>query len=850
MDMHGNGTESRMATQFTPGNGNLKGDAPMNPVTMPELTSTTETVLQQLNALVGAPRTAKVKPSPWRRATAGSRPARVRLDQALLFVGIGGSGRQIATRLKAAFIERFGHVPENAVIQAFDSAEDPISVREGRRGRVVTLETGSEFFLLERVPLAGMRRTPERHPDVVERLGADLYRIRRTSIQDGAAGERTQGLLSLMWNTPAVNRQIETVIRRLVERSDDLRHDVADRSGINVVIAGSACGGQNSGGMVDLAYLVREALLAVGELGESSRVVGLVVLPGAFPGVHGPNFDANTQAFSVELDYLQAGGGFQARYPGGIQVTSKEPPFDLVFVFDGVDERGKAFANHEEVCELASQTIGLLLSTDVGAREIFTAVNEGGVLQGVSPAGRGTYLGTAGQAIIRFPAGATADRCTVRLASEIAEVCLADAPAALTGAAFTGAQALRERLGLNANGAPLDVQMIPPASLEQAPVEEQPTLARTFVTHFMQRRVYGDAFGQIIKTAEDLTSELQAEIRNGTASALTGGRLAQAVGWLGQAEAALQAEHAAIRAEAERQAAALEGNRKTLEAAGATLDRAAEALFFMRKGQMRAATNRYLDEAAQYARLALGQRVAEAVSEVLLAGLREVRSRVLQVTEAQTRLLQARRLLAGREVELARLAVGRSEINLATPELVEQLYEQQRGQPADLALQVAGQDAAAPAGALGWGELAAEALAQRLIEVAAQSFASLREITVEDVLAIRWDERSAGQWISRLTGLAAGAWNQDRALMPDGGASQANFLTIGVPDATESIFANSGYTLVSTHDPERIVALRTIYGASFDTLKGAAGWQRAYAEARRRGTPLHVVRMGAAEAGC
>ncbi len=272
----------------------------------------------------------------------------------------------------------------------------------------------------------------------------------------------------------------------------------------------------------------------------------------------------------------------------------------------------------------------------------------------------------------------------------------------------------------------------------------------------------------------------------------------------------------------------------------ATLDRAAEALFFLRKGQMRAAANRYLDEAAQYARLALGQRVAEAASEVLLAGLREVRGRAQQLTEAQTRLLQARSLLAGREAELTRLAVGRSEINLATPDLVEQLYGQYRSEPAGLALLVAGQEA----GVLGWGGLTAEALAHRLNAAAAQSFAPLREITVEDVLAIRWDDRSAGQWISRLTGLAAGAWNQDRALMPDGGASQASFLTIGVPDATASIFANSGYTLVSTHDPERIVALRTVYGASFDTLKGAAGWQRAYDEARRKGTPLHVVRVG------
>ena len=843
MDAHNNGNEQQQTIQATKGNGNLKGGIPMNPVTQTnpvmqsETLSATEALAQQLGSLVGAARTVKVEPAAWRRASANARPARVRLEQPLLFVGLGGTGRQVATRVKAAFIERFGHVPENAILLAFDSAEDPVSVREGRHGSVVTLEVGSQFFQLDRVPLAGIRRTPERHPDVVERLGDSLNRMRRASIQDGAAGERTQGLLSLIWNVQMVVRQIELVIRRLMERSDDLRHALAKRSGLNVVIAGSACGGQNSGGMIDLTYMVREALQAVGELGESSRVLGLVVLPGAFPGVRGPNFEANTHAFSVELDRLQAGDGFRACYPGGILVGSKEPPYDVVFVFDGVDERGMTFANHEEVCELAAQAIALLLSTDVGAREIFTAVNEGGVLQGISPAGRGTYLGTAGQAIIRFPAAATAERCTARLADEIAGICLAEAAPNAPEPAFTGAQTLRERLGLNAHGAPLDVQMTAPTSLEQAPVEEQPTLARTYATHFMQRRVYGDTFGQISKTAELLTGDLQTEIGAGLARVLADGRLAVAARWLGQTEAALQAEQTGLRAEVERLSVALENSRKALESASLTLDRAAEALFLVRRGQMRAAVGRYLDEAAQYARLAVGQRVVEAASEVLTAGLREVRGRSQQVAKAQSRLRQARGVLTAREAELTRLVIGRSEINLATPDLVEALYSQHRGRPEELALHFAGQ----AAGPLGWGELTADNLAQRLAEAAAPSFTPLREISVEDVLAIRWDDRSAGQWISRLGGLAAGAWNQDRALMPDGGAGQASFLTIGVPDATASIFANSGYTLVSTHDPERIVALRTVYGASFDTLKGAAGWERAYAEAQRRGTPLHVI---------
>ena len=166
MDAHNNGNEQQQTIQATKGNGNLKGGIPMNPVTQTnpvmqsETLSATEALAQQLGSLVGAARTAKVEPTAWRRASANARPTRMRLEQPLLFVGLGGTGRQIATRVKAAFIERFGHVPENAILLAFDSAEDPVSVREGRHGSVVTLEVGASSSSSTACPWPGSGGRP------------------------------------------------------------------------------------------------------------------------------------------------------------------------------------------------------------------------------------------------------------------------------------------------------------------------------------------------------------------------------------------------------------------------------------------------------------------------------------------------------------------------------------------------------------------------------------------------------------------------------------------------------------------------------------------------------------------
>jgi hypothetical protein len=319
--------------------------------------------------------------------------------------------------------------------------------------------------------------------------------------------------------------------------------------------------------------------------------------------------------------------------------------------------------------------------------------------------------------------------------------------------------------------------------------------------------------------------------------------------WLRGAQEVLQGEYAALTAEVERLAAAAEGSQKALERAAAAMDQAAEGLFFLRKVQVRGAVSRYLEEASTLAHLRVEQRVAEVAAELVHTGLRELRGWAQQAADAGARLGQARARLAGQEAELARLNGTGSEIVLAEPALVEQLYNRYADDPAALAQQAAGEGRL-----LAWGQMAADALAGRLAEVAGRAFEPMRGLTVEDVLAQQWDDPAAAaarpdrpgaqQWIGRLADLAAGAWNLDRALLSGGGADQASFLTIGVPDATHSIFANSGYTLVSTHDPERIVALRTVYGASFDTLKPAVSWQRAYEQAVGR-TPLHVVELGA-----
>jgi len=760
-----------------------------------------------------------------------------RLDKPLLIIACGGSGHQIAVEVKAIFLENLGKLPENLRILAFDSADDPASRWDSRHGRSVELERQSEYFRLEPVPLARIKRMRHRHPEIVERLGDALDKVYRVSIDDGAAQERLQGLLSWMWNAPRIYPLIRQSVRQLVERNVDVRQEIDNQSGMNAVLVGSMCGGQGSGTLLDATYFVHEALAELGELADRSRVVGMFVLPGAFAGIDGPNLLPNSHAFGLDLNSLMQGKGFRSSYPGGLRIESQESPFHYIYLLDGVDEHSKTWPNREDVCALGGRALCLLFGSEVGMQTISAAVNEQGALHRISPDGFGTYLGTVGQAVIRFPAGQVARRCAVRHATTIINDHLLatvtqttpDSPGGM------GVAVVRDRLKLNKEGAPYQVQLLAPLGLEQTPAEEAPVQVRTVFANYQQRRIFDDFFTQMNEIAAGLKQESETLLATHLEKLLAEGHLRQAVAWLQVTQKRLHEQHTAILGELEHLAEQAGHAQAALDQSDVGLDQAAESLFFVRSSRMRKALTTYLETANDLLSLRVQQRQTELTGEVLHNAEKWCNGQLRRVDAVIARLHQVRERLESQETELARFTVSRNEVNLADDGLVDSLYHAYASDSHSEARQIVSQGN----GVLDWVRYTPEQLADALTTLVDHAFAPLHQISVEEVLGRRWDDRSAQQWISRLQGLAAGAWNLDRSLLP-GGAGLAEFTTLGVPDASNSIFATSGVSLTSTYDPERIVALRTVYGASLDTLKPAALWKRSYEQATGR-LPLHVL---------
>ena len=769
---------------------------------------------------------------------------RIRLNLPMLVIALGGTGRVVATKMKAALIEMYGVVPENVSFLGFDSADEPIDTLESRSGRVVRLEPEGEFFLFDRTPVAGIKQHPERHKAIVDRLGNSLYKINRPSIHNGAVQERPQGLLAFAWSYGMVLRQVENRIRLLTGRGD-LLNEINRKSGINVLITGSIPGGQGSGSILDTAYLVRHVLENLGEQADASRILGLLVLPGAFVGVQEGNLKPNAHAFSLELDHLMRHRRFEAIYPNGTRINSYESPFDQTVVLEGIDELGRSYQDHSEVCTMGAQAMVMLLGTDVGQREIANSINARYAMQKDDAGIDDNYLSTVGQAVIRFPARISAKRCTLRHAQTMISNYLMQSPVKTQIAALkpvSGLAGMRERLLTDAHDVPHRIELIPPSSLDQIDAADVPGQARALARNFQDRRIHNDVYVQMKEKMQAQEQALHRALVDDFRALVAQAQVPLLLHWLVQVQQEIELHINAWNSDLARLTEQIEQSRAAVETAGSALDQAAASFAGipftekLRRARVRPALAIYIDEVNRSIAAQVEQRATELSIEILRHLLLWVEDQQRSVQSVVARLQQANDRLKLRETELGRLTGGRHEINLADDQLIDELYHEYAGQIEPYvheALKATG-------GLLTWAQLRPDQLGSLLAHHASIAFRPVSEISVEEILNRLYGERSLHGWVSQIEALAAGAWNLDRSLLPGGGSGLAGFTLLGVPNKDNSLFVGSDQPLISTFDNERIIALRTIYGASFKTLRSTPKWRAAY-EAVAGRVPLHIL---------
>jgi hypothetical protein len=286
-----------------------------------------------------------------------------------LFIGLGGSGVKIITRLKRYFIEQYGKVPETKVFLGIDTDNDLPVLDSVSDNRGVRLDPYSEFYYLKvRSPL-----TVTQNSQVIQEWLIEPYPV--AAILAGTGAVRQAGRLALFAHAHdafgQIRRSFEKLERVTLPRIvEDQQFEVSSDE-IEVYICGSVAGGTGSGTFIDVGIFCRN------ELPPETLIYGVFLGPWIYRDF-GATFrcPGNAYASLMELDtvmgigqrrtkYGDDGEEYRVQYDRG-QIIVDKPPFNIVHLVDGRNQQGKIITNLQELIKFVAEGIFLSTSANIG----------------------------------------------------------------------------------------------------------------------------------------------------------------------------------------------------------------------------------------------------------------------------------------------------------------------------------------------------------------------------------------------------------------------------------------------------------------------------------------------------
>ena len=763
-----------------------------------------------------------------------------------LVIGLGGTGHRILLHLKRQLIRAYGGVPEARIrLLAFDTADEPLTV--SLEGELLSLEADRELFNVGRTPVPNILRNLDRQPAIAARLPS-IQALPAVALRGGARQIRPLGLVALLWRFDEVESRIEEAIWQLAGKETLGRREGVTQ-GINVFICNSLVGGTGAGMFLDVAYLVRALFAELGGMGDFCYITGVGVLPQAFRGIEGPNIVPNAVAALKELNYCMLRGDFSCQYPNGRWVRSLQPPFDLYYLVDGVDEQGYTWRGLDELCTMIAAGLFLQIGSQVGRKGENDFDNLSDVLSGQTADGYGTFCGSFGMATLVFPAPQVATWCSARLAVQMIEGGLLRPADPVTARADAGAflkahiprmEALLQELSQDENGVPLVVDLrFPERSRQVAPSE----IIRR-VHDYQHVRLEGDYRTWVRANSRAIAARMEEALEEQVGAALADPTVG-VNGALALLESiAFHLSKLTDRLENRRMAAEAEKRRMEAETAAReeALRRAVNTLFLWRKQAVAAARDRYLRAAAEGFAQALQEMVCEGALMAVARLGRTVGAWQQRLKGLRSALIAARRQLLEEAAILEAQGQGEvASINLADSTYCQSLYRRYAPPTLNALAELLREESV-----IGWSDLSPAEIVTRLRAVAMRPFQPLSRMSVEDALRDRADETSPQSYKERLFRLAAPSWNLDLTRLEDGGALLRTVRVLGVPEEGRSLFRAEIRSLVSTHDPTTIVAFLATIGAPYSALQQYPDYERVYLSVRG-GQPLHVLPQFQAE---
>jgi hypothetical protein len=258
----------------------------------------------------------------------------IRSAKPALFIGLGGTGKQVLLQLRRMFLDHYGiptlpHIAHlcidtdtrNVNLEGSDLDEFLREVLFTAQERVDTP--------LDRRDLARVYENEINNPHIFSWFDKELKK--HGNIKDGAGQIRSFGRLAFFLKA----NEIESAIKRKLSQiqntntANQLRHEyniTLDTSGVDLWFIFSIAGGTGSGMFLDVAYLAEECAS-----GYNTTRQAVILLPTAFSDDFSHRIFANSYAALMELEYYnfpQREGDDQPGLPRGFRKLWRKDQFE------------------------------------------------------------------------------------------------------------------------------------------------------------------------------------------------------------------------------------------------------------------------------------------------------------------------------------------------------------------------------------------------------------------------------------------------------------------------------------------------------------------------------------------
>lgn len=275
-------------------------------------------------------------------------------------IGLGGTGYEVVLKLKKRFIDVYGSVPEIIQFLSIDTTENIQEREKSPDGNKVVLEPNELYA----ISVANPSRLPSN-----EHIDEWWPRqIPVSAIINGAGQIRARGRLALFAKVGDINSLIGQAINKVrgIRTSKQAFSDnfqVSNRDGVEIFIVGSLAGGTGSGTFLDTAFLARQYLNSF------SNITGVFVLPRVFSNL-GQTQMVKSNAYGAlkEIEHfwnLSPSNALEIDY-GISKVKCDRPPFDAVFLIDGINKKGTVVSRPDDLQNLVADGLYIQIGSQIG----------------------------------------------------------------------------------------------------------------------------------------------------------------------------------------------------------------------------------------------------------------------------------------------------------------------------------------------------------------------------------------------------------------------------------------------------------------------------------------------------